>query len=114
VGELVSLKASVNYVGRSSMIVGIRVESQNVRSGVVKHTNSSFFTMVAKGDDDRPCAVPKLILESEEDAKRFIEGLRLKGVREHARVLMQDVHSVPDVRNAAEVLKHERCVLAYR
>src|SRR5687768_17192940 len=48
VGELVSLFASVNYVGRSSMIVGIRVEAQNVKNGIIKHTNSSFFTMVAK------------------------------------------------------------------
>src|SRR6187551_2698457 len=54
VGELVSLHASVNYVGRSSMIIGIRVEALNVKSGMVKHTNSSYFTMVAKGDDDKP------------------------------------------------------------
>src|SRR6187397_548258 len=45
VGELVSLHASVNYVGRSSMIVGIRVESQNVKVGTLKHTNSCYFTM---------------------------------------------------------------------
>src|SRR6187549_4078290 len=43
VGELVSLHASVNYVGNSSLIVGIRVEALNVRSGHVKHTNSSYF-----------------------------------------------------------------------
>src|SRR5688572_24854853 len=42
VGELVSLKASVNYVGKSSLVVGIRVEAQNVKTGIVKHTNSSF------------------------------------------------------------------------
>src|ERR1700712_4609669 len=47
VGELVSLLASVNYVGKSSLIVGIRVEAQNVKLGTTKHTNSSYFTMVA-------------------------------------------------------------------
>src|SRR5918994_2495814 len=67
VGELVSLHASVNYVGRSSLIVGIRVEAQNVKTGIIKHTNSSYFTMVAKGDDDKPATVPQLILESKEE-----------------------------------------------
>jgi uncharacterized protein (TIGR00369 family) len=111
VGELVSLKASVNYVGRTSMIVGIRVESQNVRTGVIKHTNSSFFTMVAKGDDDRPCMVPKLILETHEDIKRFLEGMRLKNIRERVRNEMLDSHSEPDIQNAVEILKNERCII---
>lgn len=111
VGELVSLKASVNFTGRSSMIIGIRVESQNVRTGVIKHTNSSFFTMVAKGDDERPCKVPALILETEEDIKRFIEGMRLKSIRERVRNEMLDTHSVPDVKNATELLKNERCII---
>src|SRR6266487_4272392 len=58
VGELVSLHASVNYVGKTSLVVGIRVESQNVKLGTIKHTNSSFFTMVAKDDNNKPCEVP--------------------------------------------------------
>src|SRR6187431_1701044 len=45
VGELVTMKASVNYVGRSSMIIGIRVEAENIRTGATKHCNSSYFTM---------------------------------------------------------------------
>ena len=53
VGELVSLKASVNHVGNSSMIIGIKVISENVKTGVVKHTNTCYFTMVAKGEDDK-------------------------------------------------------------
>src|SRR6187551_1419536 len=81
VGELVSLHASVNYVGRSSLIVGIRVEAQNVKRGTIKHTNSSYFTMVAKGDDDKPCKVPRLILEDDEQVRRFIEALRMKEIK---------------------------------
>jgi acyl-CoA hydrolase len=42
------MKASVNYVGNSSMIVGIRVESENIQTGAKKHCNSSYFTMVSK------------------------------------------------------------------
>ena len=48
VGELVTMKASVNYVGKSSMIIGIRVEAENIRTGIIKHCNSSYFTMVSK------------------------------------------------------------------
>src|SRR5215213_2329277 len=81
VGELVSLHASVNYVGRTSLIVGIRVEALNVKTSLVKHTNSSYFTMVAKGDDNKPVEVPKLILENREDVKRFIEAMHMKEIR---------------------------------
>ncbi len=81
VGELVSMHASVNYVGNSSLVVGIRVEAQNVKLGTIKHTNSSYFTMVAKGDDDKPMQVPKLILENDEDVKRFIEAMRMKEIK---------------------------------
>ncbi len=51
VGDLVSLRASVNYVGRSSLVTGIHVEAENVKTGKIKHTNTSYFTMVAKNDD---------------------------------------------------------------
>ncbi len=111
VGELVSLKASVNYVGRTSLIVGIRVESENVKTGMVKHTNSCFFTMVAKGDDNKPMQVPELILENEEDIKRFIEAMRVKEIREKVRIEMDDAKSTIEVANAKELLKGERCVI---
>ena len=111
VGELVSLKASVNYVGRSSLIVGIRVESMDVRTSKVKHTNSSFFTMVAKGDDDKPAMVPSLILETQEDIKRFIEARRLKIVKEKVKAEMNDLNSLPDISRASEILTNERCII---
>lgn len=111
VGELVSLHASVNYVGRSSLIVGIRVEAQNVKLGTTKHTNSSYFTMVAKGDDDKPMAVPELVLESREDVKRFIEALRMKEIKQSVREKMDDALSHVEVDQAEAVLKNERCVI---
>lgn len=86
IGELVTLKASVNYVGNSSMVVGIRVESQNIRTGVTKHCNSSYFTMVAKDQDDRTVTVPGLILETADQLRRYHKALRLlHGKREHDR-----------------------------
>jgi len=111
VGELVSLHASVNYVGKTSMIVGIRVEALNVKTGVVKHTNSSYFTMVAKGDDDKPTEVAALVLQNEEEVKRFIEAMRMKEIRNKVKEEMDDAKSRIDVARAAEVLKHERCVI---
>ena len=76
VGELVSLHASVNYVGRSSMVIGIRVIAENVRSGTQKHTNTSYFTMVAKDDNGKPTEVPPLLLDSKEDIRRFLEAIK--------------------------------------
>jgi len=111
VGELVSLRASVNYVGRTSLVVGIRVESQNVKTGMIKHTNSSFFTMVAKGDDNKPMQVPKLILENEEDVKRFIEAMNVREIKEKIREEMDDAKSNMQVANAKESLKDERCII---
>ena len=111
VGELVSMHASVNYVGRTSLVVGIRVEALNVKTNVVKHTNSSFFTMVAKGDDEKPMIVPKLILENKEDVKRFIEALHVREIKVAMREQMNDAKSNIDVESAGEILKNERCII---
>jgi uncharacterized protein (TIGR00369 family) len=113
VGELVALHASVNYVGRSSLIVGIRVEAQNVKSGTIKHTNSSYFTMVAKGEDDRPTQVPELILQNAEQVKRFIECMRMKEIKLAVKEKMDDARSHIEVRNAEHILKGERCIIHY-
>lgn len=78
VGELVSLKASVNYTGRTSMVVGLRVESENIQTGKIKHCNSSYFTMVAKDEDGNSVAVPGLILDNEESIRRFARSIRRK------------------------------------
>ena len=76
VGDLVSLHASVDYVGRTSLVVGIKIIAENVKEGHVKHTNSSYFTMVAKGDDNKPMEVPGLILESMEEVRRFVRSIK--------------------------------------
>lgn len=76
VGELVTMKASINYVGKSSMIVGIRVEAQNIRTGEIKHCNSSYFTMVAKGEKGEKVLVPGLVLKNKTEICRFINGLK--------------------------------------
>ncbi|WP_276366570.1 acyl-CoA thioesterase [Chryseolinea sp. H1M3-3] len=111
VGELVSLHASVNYVGRTSLIIGIRVEAMNVKLGTVKHTNSSYFTMVAKGDDDKPTLVPELILETKEEVRRCIEAMRMKEIKNKIKEEMDDAKSNIHVDLALEILREERCVM---
>ena len=75
VGELVHLRASVNYTGRTSMVIGLRVESEKIQTGEIKHCNSSYFTMVAKNKDGKSVSVPGLILDSEESIRRFTRSI---------------------------------------
>ncbi len=88
VGELVTMKASVNYVGKSSMIIGIRVEAENIQTGVIKHCNSSYFTMVSKDKKGNNSLVPGLILKTLKDVSRFenaVRQLSLKKEREYQK-----------------------------
>lgn len=71
VGELLTLKASINYTGRTSMVVGVRVESQNITTGKRRHCNSSYFTMVAKDDKGNSVEVPGLLVQDEQGVRRF-------------------------------------------
>lgn len=76
IGELVTMKASVNYVGSSSMQIGIRVEAEQIQTGKVKHCNSSYFTMVAKDESGNSVKVPGLILKSKDDIRRFAKSIK--------------------------------------
>jgi acyl-CoA hydrolase len=75
VGDLLTLQASVNAVWRTSMEVGVRVQSENPRSGEIKHTNSAYITMVAVDEQGRPIAeVPPLRAETTEEERREREA----------------------------------------
>ena len=69
-GELVIAQASVNFVGRTSMEVGVRIEAENLLTGQRRHTNSCYVTFVAIDERGRPSPVPPLVLQSEEDRRR--------------------------------------------
>jgi acyl-CoA hydrolase len=69
-GDLVIMKASVNFAGRTSMEIGVRVESENIITGVRRHTNSCYLTFVAVDRNGRPVAVEPLIPETSEDRRR--------------------------------------------
>lgn len=71
VGELVTFLASINYTGTSSMEVGIKVVAEGIRSRIVRHVNSCFFTMVAVDDQRKPVPVPSLLPGTEDEQRRF-------------------------------------------
>jgi acyl-CoA hydrolase len=74
IGELVFLHAAINYVGGTSMEVGVRVEAENLLTGDVRHTNSAYLTMVSLDQDRRPMTAPGLVPETDEEKRRFNEG----------------------------------------
>ena len=110
VGELLSLHASVNYVGRSSMVIGIRVVSENVKTGEQKHTNTSYFTMVAKDDEGKPTEVPVLILENKDDIRRFLEAIKRKQLREAYKDDFDNEKSSMHVNENIHLLDNERVI----
>jgi acyl-CoA hydrolase len=71
VGDLVIMKSSVNYVGRTSMEIGVRVETENLLTGVRRHTNSCYLTFVAVDRNGRPVSVPRLKPETPEELRRY-------------------------------------------
>ena len=76
VGEILTLKAAVNCTGNTSMVIGVRVESENIKTGTVNHCNSSYFTMVAKDDDGNNAKVPGLMLTDDTSIRRFIRSVK--------------------------------------
>jgi acyl-CoA hydrolase len=74
VGELVTFTAAVNAAWRSSMEVGVRVESEQPRTGEIRHTNTAYLTMVALGEDGRPVEVPPLGVETDDERRREREA----------------------------------------
>ena len=109
VGELVSLKASVNYVGNSSMVIGIRVISENVKTGKVNHTNTCYFTMVAKGEDDKPTVVPSLILENPIEVRRFVEAIYRKKFKQNYQANLREIKKDWENQDIESLLRKERC-----
>jgi uncharacterized protein (TIGR00369 family) len=81
VGDYVTLRASMNFVGRTSMEVGVRVESENLISGERRHTASAYLTFVALDGNGRPVVLPPLILETEEEKRRNREAKTRREMR---------------------------------
>ncbi|MBT00372.1 MAG: acyl-CoA thioesterase [Oceanospirillaceae bacterium] len=112
VGELLTLHASVNYVGRSSMEVGIKVISEDFHNGIVKPTNTSYFTMVAVNEETRkPMTVPGLVLEDDVEIKRFLEGMMRRRFKQHHREEMREARRALDIEKELHKLEGQNCQL---
>ena len=81
VGELVTFLASVNYTGRTSMEIGIKVVTENIRDKLVRHTNSCFFTMVAVDEQGQPVEVPALKPSGDDAIRRFANAQERRAIR---------------------------------
>ena len=112
VGELLTLYASVNYVGRSSMEVGIKIVSEDFHNGVVKPTNTCYFTMVAVDEETRkPVPVPGLILEEDLEIKRFLEGMMRRRLKQAHRDGMRQARAALDIEQELHRLDGQNCQL---
>ena len=95
VGELVTFLASVNHTGRTSMEIGIKVITENIRERSVRHTNSCFFTMVAVDDQGKPTAVPQLPLGSADEKRRFLQAQQRRQIRQELEQRYQALQLEP-------------------
>jgi uncharacterized protein (TIGR00369 family) len=105
VGELVTMKASVNYVGKSSMIIGIRVEAENIQTGVIKHCNSSYFTMVAKDKEGNSVPVPGLIISNLKEVRRFCNCLKQIALKKE-RDLHEEIFDYSSIETIESLKKY--------
>ncbi len=81
VGDVITVRASVNYVGRTSLEVGVRIETERMRTGEVEHVGSAYVTMVALDADGTPVPVPPLELETDDDRRRCCEAAERRRAR---------------------------------
>ena len=81
IGNLVFIKASMNYVSKTSMEIGVRVEAECLKTGTHTHIGSAYLTFVALGKDDKPTEVPGLISETESEKRRFEEAKKRREIR---------------------------------
>jgi len=93
VGELVTFLASVNHTGSSSMEVGIKVVAENIRTQVVRHANSCFFTMVAVDDAGKSAPVPALQPVTADERRRHAEAGQRKALRRELEARRQAIKS---------------------
>src|SRR3954447_2450521 len=81
VGDLLTLRATVNAAWRTSLEVGVRVESENVVRRTVRHTCTAFLTMVARGGHEKPMPIPELVPVTDEERRRCDEAHLRRAIR---------------------------------
>ncbi|MFT7108725.1 MAG: acyl-CoA hydrolase [Psychrobacter glaciei] len=95
IGELVTCMATVNYTGRSSMEIGIKVIAENIQEQTVRHTNSCFFTMVGL-KDGQATEVPSLELKDDTQRRRWNKAVKRKEARMKLQQIMKAIENEDD------------------
>ena len=90
IGELLTFLASVNFTGRTSMEIGVKVIAENLQEQSIRHTNTCYFTMVSVDENSKPCPVPKFEPQSEKELERF----QLAEQRRERRMLQNKVDAM--------------------
>jgi len=93
------------------VVVGIRVISENIKTNVIKHTNTSYFTMVAKDEDNKLVQIPGLLLENKVDVRRFIEARRRKEIKQNYRKEVDGIEMPDSYERCRQLLHGERCIV---
>ena len=93
VGELVTFMAAVNYVGTSSMEIGIKVVAENIHTRIVRQTNSCYFTMVAVDEQRKPVQIPSFSPANATDQARYDSALARKAAR---KALAEQTRHAPE------------------
>ncbi len=113
VGDLVTIKASVIFVGNTTMIVGMRVESFKPTEGIIRHTNSCYFTMAAKDSKGNLIEVPGLRLETDEQLRRYCKGKIIRKLSLEKRDLLKSAvkdQLIQDLRQ--ECKESDKCFMS--
>lgn len=80
IGEMITFLAQVNYTGRTSMEIGIKVIAEDIKSKIVRHTNTCYFTMVAIDDEGKPTQIPQLEINTDEQQRRWDNAVIRRGI----------------------------------
>lgn len=91
IGELVTCLATVNYVGRTSMEIGMKVIAEDIKAKTVRHTHTCYFTMVAMDDNNQPTALPALDLKDEVQVRRWNKALKRREARQRLHDMMKAI-----------------------
>lgn len=90
VGNLIRITASINYVGKTSMEIGVRVEAENMITGEVRHTSSAYLTYVALDAEGKPTVIPPVSFETEDEKRRSCEAQERRKRRLAERIAEKD------------------------
>lgn len=108
VGDLVTLEACVHFVGNTSMVIGIEVRAENTVKGEIRHTNTSYVTMVAQDENGASRQVPPLLLENETEVRNFHAAITR---REANKSLREQMNTDLELALILPKLKPFRCVI---